>query len=94
MQRPFHRQFDIGGGIGNLHEFAGRRLAAQGDGFAFDAAQDVHDAAVFQPGLVVKKTAELLRELGDRALRVLAGFQPVVMDAPGAAIALQFTHGG
>ncbi len=54
---------------------------AQGQRLGLDAVQDVHDAAVLQPGLVVQKAPQLLRQLRHRALGVLAGLQPVVVDA-------------
>ena len=55
--------------------------------------QDVHDAAVLDPRLVVEEPAQLRRELGNGALRVLAGFEPVIVYAPGAGIGAQRRDG-
>ena len=70
---------------------AGRRRIAQRQGFGLDAVQQIHDAAVFQPGLVVQKAAQLLRQLGHGALRVFARLQPVVVHAAQAGVG---RHGG
>ncbi len=61
VQRPLHGQLDERGGVGDAHHVVCRRRCfAQGERLGFDAVQDVHDAAVFQPGLVVEKAAQLL----------------------------------
>ena len=54
----------------------------------FNAAQDVHDAPVLQPGLVVEKPAQLLGEPGHGALGVFTGLEPVVMYPPQARFGL------
>ena len=72
----------------------GGRRRAQGQRLALDAVQQVQDAAVLQKGPVVQKAAQLLRQLGHGALRVFAGFQPVVVHAAGARLGLQGRHRG
>mgnify|MGYP005811914963 CR=1 FL=1 len=53
---------------------------------ALDAAQQFEDATVFEKGAVVEEAPQLLRKPRDGALRVLAGLEPVVVDAARARI--------
>ena len=94
VQRALQRQLDRRAGEGDLYRRAGRRRGAQGQRLALDAVQQVHDAAVLQPGLVVEEATQLLRELRHRALGVLARLQPVVMHAAGAGIGVELGHRG
>ena len=55
-------KFDADGGVGDFHESACWCGFTQCQGFAFDATQEIHDAAVFQPGLIIQKAAQLLRQ--------------------------------
>ena len=50
--------------------------------------QNVHDPAILDPRLIVEEAAQLLRKPSHGALGVLAGFQPIVVNAPGAAVGM------
>ncbi len=55
VQRPFHRQFDGSSWFGNAHELAPWLRVTHGDSLHFDAAEDIHDAAILQIRLVVRE---------------------------------------
>ena len=56
--------------------------------------EQLHDALVFQIGLIVQVPAELLGELGHGPLGVLAGLQPVVVDPLQADVRIEGADGG
>ena len=86
VQRTLHRQFDGGCGVFDIYEVPRRRLRAHGQGTCFDAAQNVHDASVFEIRLIVKKAAQLLRQQGHRSLCMFAGLEPIVVHSSEARV--------
>ena len=72
---------------------AGWWRIAQAQSLGFDTMQQVHDAAVFKPGLVVQKATQLLRQQSHRALRMLTRLHPVVVHTPQALVGRQLSHG-
>ena len=93
-QGALHGQCNVCAGLRHFHHVAGCRRVAQRQRLAFDAVQDVHDAAVFLPGLIIEKTAQLLGQGGDGALGMFARFHPVVVNAAGAGVRVQVGHSG
>lgn len=92
IQGALHRQIDAGSDVVDTHVVACGRLRAHRQRAGLDAAQDVHDAAVFKEGLVVEKAPQLLRQQSRRTLRLLSGLQPVVMHTPQARVGRQTGH--
>ena len=92
-ERPLHGQDDVEvdavdlGGEGRVDVGARRRhVVADRERAGLDAPQDVHDAAVLRPHLVVEEAAQVLGEDTDGGLGLLAGVEPVVVDAAHAAV--------
>ena len=71
-----------------------RRPVTEREGAALERADDLHDAPVLEPDLIVEESSQLGREPGDGALGALARFHPIVMDAPELRVGRQSAHGG
>ena len=93
MQRPLHRQFERCAEAGDGDKLTSRCRLAHTQRFGFNAVQDIHNAPILQPGLIIQKTTQLLRQLGHRALGMFTGFEPVVMDASATDIRPEFSDG-
>ncbi len=65
------------------------RPIADGNGVLLDHAQDLDDAPVLEPRLVVDEATQLRSERRHRSLRVVPGVEPVLMDAPNASVRAQ-----
>src|SRR5690606_13220710 len=70
----------------------GRRRVADGERMLLELADHGHDAAVLEPRLIVEVAAQLLGQPGHRALRDLAGAEPIVVDALQARIRSERRH--
>ena len=92
VERPLHGQLDLRRRIGHAHHRPRGRRAAQRQHLGLDAMQNVHDATVLQPGLIIEETPQLLRKLSHSALCVFTGLQPVVVHATGTRIGFELGH--
>ena len=90
VQRPVHDQANVRRQIVELHEgpLWWRRPHQQRP--PLDLAEDFHDAAVFQPGLVVEEPPQFRRQPRDGALRHLARRQPIIVDAQEPPVGAEF----
>lgn len=85
----FHRERDVRRSGGDRGEQPDWRPIADGNCVLLDHAQDLDDAPVLEPRLVVDEATQLRSERRHRSLRVVPGVEPVVMDAPNASVRAQ-----
>lgn len=88
VERPLHRQHDVGSLGVDLHREIDPGLVAQAQRAALDASQQVDHPAVLEPYLVIEEPSQLLGQLPYRRLGRLGGLQPVVVDVPQPQVAL------
>ena len=94
IERPFQRQIDIRRGFVQFHKDAGGRILADRQRALFHASNELHDAAVLEPCLIVEIAPQLFREARDGPLGYLAGLEPIVMDAAQSPFRRKLAHGG
>lgn len=81
-----HRQRDGRRGGIELGDQVAHRGVPHGQGRTLDGPQQLDDATVLEPDLVVEEAAQLLGAAEDRLLGALGGVEPVEVDAAQTAV--------